>query len=466
MIIIHCCILLRSEDSSCAGVEKFYPRNEYGGDYSAETVRKRGKQSDKGHHSRKSHKKDMTRHSKGNKKDDESVEQRVKRILSSVPLIDGHNDLPNSIRFLAANKVYLAHIDQDLSQVEPWASSKYSHTDLGRLRAGMVGAQFWAAYMDCDTQYKDAVQAFLEQVDVIHQLVREYPDQLQWADSADGIEEAFAAGKIASLVGVESGHAIGSSLAILRSLYQVGARYLTLTHNCNTPWADASQAEKGEIPVESKGLSEFGERVVVEMNRLGMMVDLSHVSSDTMRDALRISKAPVIFSHSGARAVTNHTRNVPDDVLEMVKKNGGIVMAIFGSCYIIDDCIATNATVEDVVKHINHIRKVAGVDHVGIGGDYNGITPLPIGLEDVSGFPRVFEALIKDKTFDWTDEDLEKLAGRNILKVFRAVEKVRDDLAQKKADYTWIEPEYLRGNTQCKTMSNDHSSPDYSNNEL
>jgi len=457
------------------GAKKVYPGSENGYDYQTvgydyqeKVIGVKKKESDTGHRTKKIHKKEVERDSGGNRKNNEAVAERVKRILSTMPLIDGHNDLPNSIRYRTKNNLSMARIDEDLTKVEPlasdaysmFASNAYSQTDLGRLKTGMVGGQFWAAYMDCDTQYKDAVQTFLEQVDLIHLLVREYPDYLQWADSADGIEEAFLAGKIASLVGVESGHAIGSSLAILRTLYKVGARYLTLTHNCNTPWADSSKAEKGEIPVDNEGLSEFGEKVVLEMNRLGMMVDLAHVSSDTMRDALRISKAPVIFSHSGARAVTNHTRNVPDDVLEMVKENGGIVMAIFGSCYVNDDC--NDATVGDVVKHINHIRKVAGVDHVGIGSDYNGVKDLPIGLKDVSGFPKVFEALIKDKTFEWTDKDLEKLAGRNILKVLRAVEKVRDDLAQSKADNTWINPKYLRGKTECKTMSETISSPDYS----
>merc|ERR1719369_132035 len=382
---------------------------------------------------------------------EETVTERVKRILSTVPLIDGHNDFPLTIREHARNDVSQSHFGCDLKKLEPWASDPMSHTDLRRLRKGMVGGQFWSAYMDCDTQYQDAVQTFLEQVDVVHQLVKEYPDDLQWADSAAGIEAAFAVGKIASLVGVESGHAIGSSLAILRTLYQAGARYMTITHSCNTPWADAAQAESGDFPAENKGLSTFGEKVVLEMNRLGMMVDLAHVSSDTMRNVLNITKAPVIFSHSGARGVSNNVRNVPDDVLKMVKDNGGIVMANFYSCYIIDDCENNKATVEDVIKHINHIRKIAGVDHVGIGGDYNGVSTLPIGLEDVSGFPKVFEALINDKTFEWTDEDLEKLAGRNILGVFRAVERVCDDLALSKADNSWIDPRDFRGKTGCKS---------------
>jgi len=381
----------------------------------------------------------------------ETTHERVQRILSNVPLIDGHNDFPLSIRNHLDNDVGMLHFGCDLSRLEPWASDSMSHTDLLRLRKGRVGGQFWSAYMDCDAQYKDAVQLFLEQIDVIKRLVEYYPDDLQWADSADSIEAAFKSGKIASLVGVESGHAIGSSLAVLRTIYDSGARYMTLTHSCNTPWADAAQAESGDFPADSEGISEFGEKVVLEMNRLGMMVDLAHVSSDTMRDVLRISRAPVIFSHSSARAVANNVRNVPDDVLETIKEKGGIVMVNFYSCYVIEDCDKNNATVDDIVKHINHIRKVAGINHIGIGGDYNGVSSFPIGLEDVSGYPKVFEALINDKTFNWTDEDLEKLAGRNILGVFRAVEKVRDNLAQNMADTTWIDLEDFNGQTGCKS---------------
>ena len=349
------------------------------------------------------------------------------------------------------NDVELLNFDSDLTKVEPWASHPMSRTDLLRLRKGQVGGQFWSAFMECDTQHKDAVQLILEQIDVIKRLIERYPDHLQWADSADGIIAAFRSGKIASLVGVESGHAIGSSLAMLRILYDSGARYLTLTHTCNPPWADAAQAESGDLPAESQGISQFGERVVLEMNRLGMMVDLAHVSSDTMRDVLNISRAPVIFSHSGARAVTDNVRNVPDDVLEIMKTKGGVVMVNFFSCFVIDDCEKNNATVNDVVKHINHIRKIAGVDHVGIGADYDGITNLPIGLEDVSSYPKVFEALINDETFEWTDNDLEKLAGRNILSVFQEVERVRDSLAEKKVNNTWIDPQDYKNKAGCRS---------------
>lgn len=315
-----------------------------------------------------------------------------------------------------------------------------------------MGGQFWSAYVGCKSQFKDAVQLFIEQIDLIKQIVDRYPDDLMWADSADGIEEAMAAGKIASLIGVESGHAIGSSLPMLRSLYALGARYMTLTHGCNTPWADAAQTEDGYFPTRVDGLSEFGALIVKEMNRLGMLVDLSHVSADAMRQAIEASEAPVMFSHSGARAVANRSRNVPDDVLEMVKEGGGVVMVNFYTYFLIDE-YDRNATVQDVVDHINHIRRVAGVDHVGIGGDYNGVDLTPVDLPDVSHYPEVFAALIEDETFEWTDEDLGKVANGNIIRVLREVEAVRDELAMegRLPDNTWISAQDLGNDTGCRS---------------
>jgi len=250
---------------------------------------------------------------------------------------------------------------------------------------------------------------------------------------------------------VESGHAIGSSLPILRSLYSLGARYMTLTHGCNTPWADASQVEEGSLEARNDGLSEFGEQIVLEMNRLGMLVDLSHVSADTMRQAIRVSKAPVIFSHSSSRAVSAHARNVPDDVLTMVKANRGIVMVNFYACFLVDDCDSNNATVKDIVKHINHIRKIAGVDSVGIGGDFNGVETPPVDISDVSHYPEVFEALIEDGEVEWTDEDLGKLASGNIIRVFKEVEIVRDELAEmdSQPDNSWLPIPDLEDDISC-----------------
>jgi len=292
---------------------------------------------------------------------------------------------------------------------------------------------------------------FLEQIDIIRQLVAKYPEDLMWATSTADIEAAAEQGKIASMIGVESGHAIGSSLPILRTLYTMGARYMTLTHGCNTPWADAAQVESGDFPPRANGISEFGGKVIHEMNRLGMLVDLSHVSSDTMRQVLEVTIAPIIFSHSGARAICSHPRNVPDDVLEKVAQVGGVVMVNMFTCFLADDCMDRDVTVQDAVDHINHIRRIAGVDHVGIGADYNGVPFTPIGLEDVSQYPNLFAALIEDATFEWTDEDLGKLAWGNIVRTFKEVEAVRDFLeaAGELPDNSYISEEDLGDDLQC-----------------
>jgi len=367
----------------------------------------------------------------------ESME-RVMRVLQNHPIIDGHNDFPMGVREVLNNDVAALNFDHDLTKEEPWASYVYNHIDIPRMRRGGMGGQFWSAYVDCRSQYKDAVQKFLEQIDVIKQIVAKYPADLAWADSADGIEEAFKAGKIASLIGVESGHAIGSSLAILRTLYREGARYMTLTHGCNTPWADAAQVEDGDFPPRSNGLSPFGVKIVEEMNRLGMLVDLSHVSSATMQDALEHSLAPVIFSHSSARAVSSHARNVPDHILRALKQNRGLVMVNMYTCFLVDDCNQQNATKLDVVRHINHIRRVAGVDHVGLGGDYNGIDQPPVDLPDVAHYPHLLQALVESKEFAWSDEDLGKLTSGNLIRVFREVEAARDEIQGREADNDWI----------------------------
>jgi len=383
----------------------------------------------------------------------ETTRKRVSRVLTEFPVIDGHNDFPMALRQLLRNDVSLLDFDSDLTQVEPWSSYWANHIDLPRMRKGQMGGQFWSAFIGCSAQFHDAVQLFLEQIDVIRQFVARYPDDLHWATSVADIEEARGQGKIASLIGVESGHAIGSSLPLVRTLYRMGARYMTLTHGCNTPWADAAQVEVGDFPPRVGGLSEFGEKVVREMNRLGMLVDLSHVSSDAMRQALAVTRAPVIFSHSGARAICTYPRNVPDDVLQMVAEKGGIVMVNFFPYFLTDDYPARNATVQDVVAHINHIRAVAGVEHVGIGGDYNGINVTPVGLEDVSHYPEVFAALIEDGTYDWTDEELAMVASQNLINTFRAVEEVRDLLASEgeQPDNSWIPEADLGSDTGCNS---------------
>jgi len=383
-----------------------------------------------------------------------SAAERVNKVLSSHPIIDGHNDFPMGVRDLLNSDMSLLNFDRDLTKEEPWASYSYNHVDIPRMRKGKMGGQFWSAYINCNSQYKDATQKFIEQIDLIRQIVNKYPKDLMWADNAADIELAISKGKIASMVGVESGHAISSSMAVLRTLYLMGARYMTLTHGCNTPWADAAQVEDGSFPSRVNGLSDFGVKIVQEMNRLGMIVDLSHVSSDAMRKAIKASSAPIMFSHSSARAVVAKPRNVPDDVLRMVKENRGIVMVNFYSCFLVQECKTQNASVLDVVKHINHIRRIAGVDYIGIGADYNGVDVTPTDLPDVSSYPNLFIALIKDTEFKWTDEDLGKLANGNLIRVFKEVESVRDKLAKegKKPDNTWI-PEKdigMEGNeTEC-----------------
>ncbi|GLV32282.1 uncharacterized protein CBL_11761 [Carabus blaptoides fortunei] len=371
----------------------------------------------------------------------------VSRILHEVPLIDGHNDLPWNIRKFLKNQLKDFRFTEDLWEVEPWSQSAWSHTDLGRLRKGMVAAQFWSAYVPCSSQHLDSVQLTLEQIDLIRRLVVKYPDHMVLVTTADGIKHAHESQRLASMIGIEGGHAIGTSLGVLRMFYQLGARYLTITHTCNTPWADCCIVdEPGQIP-HVGGLSHFGMLVVKEMNRLGMMVDLSHVSVPTMLDALTTSRAPVIFSHSSAHAICNSSRNVPDHVLRRLANNGGIVMVSFYPYFI--SCSET-ATMKDVVAHINHIRNIAGVDHVGIGAGYDGINLTPLGLEDVSRYPYLLAELLDSGR--WSEEDLQKLAGRNLIRVFHQVEQVRDHLAAEGVQPydNQIPFEEVLGRTYCK----------------
>ncbi|XP_031847544.1 dipeptidase 1 isoform X2 [Nomia melanderi] len=347
--------------------------------------------------------------------------------LDSAPLIDGHNDLPYNLYAKLNNKVSGFQFEKDLANDTVWGRNACSScfTDLPRLRKGKVGGQFWAAYVSCESQYKDAVQLTLRQIDVIKNLIDKYPNDLQFVTEANDIEASWRNGKIASMIGVEGGHSIDSSLAVLRLYYELGVRYLTLTHSCNTPWADASPVNDGSV----RNLTAFGEAVVYEMNRLGMLVDLSHVSHNVMRRVLAITKAPVIFSHSSAFSVCNNYRNVPDDVLLSVKKNNGVVMVNFYSGFV--NCNKSRpATMQDVIDHINHIRNLIGPDHVGIGADYDGVSSVPEGLEDVSNYKDLFDSLYESEANpQWTREDLEKLAGRNLIRVFKAVEAVRESMS-------------------------------------
>lgn len=350
--------------------------------------------------------------------------------LDSTPLIDGHNDLPYNLYEKLNNHLSGYRFESDLSNDDAWgkAACPSCYTDLPRLIKGKVGGQFWVAYVSCTSQYKDALQLTLRQIDVIRRFIQRYPNNLQLVTAAGDIEPTWRSGKISSMIGVEGGHSLDSSLAILRVYYNLGVRYVTLTHTCNTPWADASTVDDGYV----YNLTEFGKTMVYEMNRIGMLVDLSHVSHNVMREVLAITRAPVIFSHSSAFSVCNHYRNVPDDVLRLVKKNNGVVMVNFYSDFV--NCNSSrNATMEDVIKHINHIRNLIGPDHVGIGGDYDGVSSMPEGLEDVSKYPDLFDRLYESRKGEptWTKEDLEKLAGRNLIRVFQATEAMRDSLLSK-----------------------------------
>jgi membrane dipeptidase len=333
-------------------------------------------------------------------------------------------------------------------------------TDIARLRAGGVGGQFWSVYVPAELRGETAVTATLEQIDIVHRMMRKYPDAFELALTADDVERIFKKGKIASLIGMEGGHSIDSSLGALRMFYRLGARYLTLTHSRNVPWADSAT----DTPALG-GLSAFGEQVVREMNWLGMLVDLSHVSPDTMADAIRVSEAPVIFSHSSARAVNDVPRNVPDNVLQMLPKNGGVVMVTFVPGFLspkvaawsklqtehetrlkqqsptdagavkagLSEWVKANpaprATAADAADHIDHIRKVAGIDHIGLGGDFDGITSVPEGLEDVSKYPTLTAELLRR---GYREDDVKKILGLNILRVMRQVEKVSATLQKQR----------------------------------
>ncbi len=336
---------------------------------------------------------------------------RVRDLLRTTPLVDGHNDLPWALRLL-----------DGASPAGVGRPHPATHTDLPRLRAGAVGAQFWSVYVPPGPR---AVAEVLEQVDLVHRLVAAHPTELGLALTAAQAREQFAAGRIASLLGAEGGHCIDSSLGVLRVLHAVGVRYLTLTHNDNVPWADSATDE----PV-LHGLSDLGRDVVREMNRLGMLVDLSHVSADTMRDALDTSTAPVIFSHSSCRALVDHPRNVPDDVLSRLAGNGGVCMVTFVPYFVSQQCRdwalepdgpEPEATLVEVADHVEHAREVAGILHVGLGGDYDGCPALPQGLEDVSCYPALL-AELADR--GWSDADLRALAGENVLRALTDAEDV------------------------------------------
>jgi len=342
---------------------------------------------------------------------------RARALLRASPLIDGHNDFPMALQENNAQR--------DLDRLDIRMPQPKLHTDIPRLRQGGVGGQFWSVYVPATLQGGDAVRATLDQIDVVYRMVRKYPDTFELATTAGDVERIFKAGRIASLIGMEGGHSIASSLATLRMFHALGARYMTLTHSTNIAWAD-SGTDKPKLG----GLSAFGEEVVREMNRLGMLVDLSHTSHETMEDAIRVSEAPVIFSHSDARALNDHGRNVPDAVLRLLPKNDGIVMVTFVPGFLRAD---GKATLADAANHLDHVRKVAGADYVGIGGDFDGIPTVPVGLEDVSKYPALVAELLRR---GWPEADVRKALGLNVLRVMRGAEEVAARLQKQRAPST------------------------------
>lgn len=372
-------------------------------------------------------------------------EQTAREVLAKTPVIDGHNDTPHQIAELFDRNFSKF----DLNKLPPEVLAK-THTDFATARAGFLGGQFWSVYVDAALPKEEAVTRTIKQIDVVRQMIARYPDNLAFAGTAVEVEAAIKKGKIASMIGMEGGHSIGSSLEILRQTYALGARYMTITHSLTTDWADsATDAPKHD------GLAPFGFEVLAEMNRLGMIADISHVSEATMHDVLDKTTAPVLFTHSNARAVTPHPRNVPDSVLRRLPQNGGVVMVTFVVGFssakrrqwdiaqagvaarakaehngypdrekaAIDVWVAANprpkASIADVADHVDHIRKVAGIDHIGIGGDFGGVPELPEGLQDVSTYPALFTELARR---GYSKADLVKIAQGNVLRVMRGVE--------------------------------------------
>ncbi|XP_066438806.1 dipeptidase 1 [Eleutherodactylus coqui] len=338
------------------------------------------------------------------------------RIMENAPVIDGHNDLPWQL---------LSKFNNQLNEVNLHTLND-THTNIPKLQEGRVGGQFWAAYVPCETQGKDAVKRTLEQIDVVHRMCEAYPDTFLCVNTAQDIATAIRAKRVASLIGVEGGHSIDSSLGVLRTFYHLGVRYMTLTHSCNTPWADNWLVDTGSDPAKSNGLSEFGKNVILEMNRLGMMVDLAHVSAKTMKDALEVSKAPVIFSHSSAYKLCASARNVQDDVLRIVKEKKGLVMVNFYNDYV---TCSSKANLSNVADHFDYIKNIAGYESVGFGGDYDGVPRVPEGLEDVSKYPDLVAELIRR---GWTQVELEAALKDNLLRVFTEVEQTSLQMSSEK----------------------------------
>lgn len=360
----------------------------------------------------------------------QDVSEEAQRIHEEAIVVDGHNDLPWRIRGEAALEIERLQLDQ---------RNEEGHTDLPRLEEGGVDVQWWSVYVDPETHGPEATAVQLEEFDVAKRLCRTYP-QLEMAYTPDDVDRITEAGRTACLLGMEGGHVISNSIPVLRQLYEAGARYLTLTHFRTLSWADAA----GDVT--HGGLTPFGVEVVREMNRLGMVVDLSHVSDQTMDDALRVSEAPVLFSHSGARAVAEHERNVPDDVLRRLDENGGVVMVIFYPAYLVpgadtlsSDYLAENSDVGTIADHIDHVVEVAGVDHVGLGSDFDGVGYLPQGMEDVSELPNLTQELL-DRGY--TEEEIGKILGGNAMRVFREAHETAQRLREERSPSTAQLPHY------------------------
>ena len=371
------------------------------------------------------------------------ISKLAKKLTAETMIVDGHNDLPWALR---VNDL------SDLNKIDLSSRQETFHTDIPRLREGGVGLQFWSAYVPAKAgEQGNAVEMTLEQIDLIHRMIENYPKDFTLAATADEAEEAFKNGKIASMIGVEGGYSINRSLAILRVFQKLGVRYMTLTHNKTIEWADSATDDE-----KHGGLTEFGKTVVSEMNRLGIMVDISHVSSKTMIAAIKVSKSPVIASHSSARYLDNHPRNIGDDVLQLIAKNDGLVMVNFYSGFINKKAVAQiearksqrksllkaqltgseikyamqvwdeehpleRGSVEDILAHIDHIRKVAGINHVGLGSDFDGVPTLPRGLGDVSGYARITQGLLD---LGYSIADVRKVLGGNAIRVIRKNEQV------------------------------------------
>ena len=398
---------------------------------------------------------------------------RAAQILKKTPLIDGHNDLPWEIRERFHGKVSTIDLSSDTSVLPVPAGGVALMTDIQRLRRGGVGRQFWSVFVPVKMRGPLAVQATLEQIDIVRQMAERYPQDFELAYTAADVRRIHKSGRVASLIGIEGGHQINDSLPVLREMYAAGARYMTLTHSSNTDWADSAT----DAP-RHHGLTAFGREVVHEMNRLGMLVDISHVSAETMHAVLDTAEAPVMFSHSSARAIVDHPRDVPDDVLRLLERNGGVVMVNFYPGYVsaarnrwdadyaaerarydsppfagiyigqpdraqaaLDEWVkahpAPKVTLAEVADHIEHVRRVAGIDHVGLGSDFDGIPVTPVGLEGVDKYPDLLAELMRR---GWTDDEVAKLAGENILRALASAESVSARLrANRKASEASIE---------------------------